>query len=61
MTKYPKIGMRYEQALKTAIRHKKEGSGHIVESMTNQVRMAEGYKAAKEFSKEVRAKSERGG
>jgi hypothetical protein len=57
MVKYPKVGMKYEQAKKTAIRHGKEGSVHLVNSMTNQVRLAEGNKAAAEFHKEVIAKS----
>lgn len=49
--------MYYEQAKKTAIRHGKEGSQNIVNSMTNQVRLAEGDKAAREFNKEVNAKA----
>lgn len=57
MAKLPKLGMYYEQAKKTAIRHGKEGSQNIVNSMTNQVRLAEGDKAAREFNKEVNAKA----
>lgn len=57
LVKHPDIGMRYESGKKTAIRHAKEGSGHLVQSMANQVRLAEGNKAAAEFTKEVIAKS----
>ncbi len=42
MSDYPKEGMRYEQALKTATRHVREGSGHVAGSMVDQVRRAEG-------------------
>ncbi len=56
--KHPeKIGMRYEQAKKTAIRHAKEGSVRTVDSMVNQVRLCEGERAAKEFKQEVFSKS----
>jgi hypothetical protein len=58
MSNFPKLGMKYEQAIKTAIRHGKEGSGDIVHSMANQVRLAEGTKAQKEFYKEVSAKAQ---
>lgn len=56
MSELPKTGMRYSQALKTAIRHKREGSEKIVQSMVNQVRLHEGEKGAREFIKEVNAK-----
>ena len=61
MVKNPNIGMYYETGKKTAIRHAKEGSGNIVMSMANQVRLAEGPKAANEFVKEVLAKSKHRG
>ena len=53
MVTHPKIGMRYKDAIKTAARHAKEGSGRVVESMANQVKMHEGEKAAREFVKEA--------
>ena len=53
---YPKLGMKYQQGIKTATRHAKEGSGQVVESMANQVRMHEGSRAANEFRKEAYAK-----
>lgn len=53
---HPKTGMRYEQAIRTATRHAKEGSRHIVESMANQVATHEGIKAAKEFVREATSK-----
>lgn len=53
---HPKVGMRYSDAVKTATRHAKEGSMHIVDSMANQVRMHEGSKAANEFRKEAISK-----
>jgi hypothetical protein len=49
----PKIGMRYNDALKTSIRHAKEGSINIVQSMANQVRLHEGEKAALFFYRET--------
>jgi hypothetical protein len=57
MSTYPDIGMKYEQGIKTAIRHSKEGSQRIVESMANQVRSYEGEKAAREFRREAEAKA----
>jgi hypothetical protein len=57
MADYPDIGMKYEQGIKTAIRHQKEGSQRIVESMTNQVRSCEGEKAAREFRREAALKA----
>jgi hypothetical protein len=48
--------MKYKDGIKTAVRHAKEGSHHIVESMANQVRMHEGERAAKEFRKEAEIK-----
>jgi len=59
VSKYPTHGMKYDQAIKTAIRHGKDGAGNIVESMASQVQKAEGSKAASEFRKEVSAKSGR--
>ena len=56
----PKLGMRYKDALKTAIRHAKEGSGAVTGSMVDQVQRHEGTKAAKEFAREVEAKSKEG-
>lgn len=56
MSNYPKLGMTYKQAIKTATRHAKEGSGHIVESMVNQVARHEGNKAAREFAREAVSK-----
>lgn len=56
----PKEGMRYNDAIKTAIRHAKEGSGRIAGSMVDQVQRHEGTKAAKEFAREVSAKSKEG-
>ena len=53
---HPKVGMRYQDAVKTATRHAKEGSGNIVQSMINQVQAHEGNKAAKEFMREVVSK-----
>jgi type III secretion system FlhB-like substrate exporter len=50
------IGMKYQDALKTAIRHVKEGSGRIAGSIVDQVERYEGAKAAKEFAKEIEAK-----
>lgn len=58
---YKGVGMKYNQAIRTAIRHGKEGSGGLVDSMTNQVRLKEGNRAAAEFRKEVVAKSRRNG
>lgn len=54
--KYPKLGMTYKQAIKTATRHAKEGSQHVVASMANQVRLHEGNRAAQEFYREASAK-----
>lgn len=55
--RHPSIGMRYNDALKTAIRHMNEGSEDIVVSMARQVQRHEGIKAAEEFCREVEAKS----
>ena len=55
--RHPAIGMRYNDALKTAIRHMNEGSEDLVLSMARQVQAYEGIKAAEEFCKEVEAKS----
>jgi hypothetical protein len=52
----PRVGMRYQDAVKTATRHAKEGSMHIVQSMANQVAAHEGMKAAKEFVRETTSK-----
>jgi hypothetical protein len=49
--------MHYNKAIRTAIRHATEGSGHIAGSMVNQVQRCEGDKAAREFAKEVQSKS----
>jgi len=54
----PKHGMRYGDAIKTATRHAKEGSDHLVASMANQVERHEGRKAAKEFIKEAVSKAQ---
>lgn len=56
----PAIGMRYNDALKTAIRHMKEGSEHIALSIARQVQAHEGIRAAVEFCDEVEAKSKEG-
>lgn len=53
MPKYPKIGMKYSQAIKTAKRHAQEGSMNLVESMTNQVRLHEGDASAAEFYRDA--------
>ena len=54
--RFPKVGMRYRDSIKTATRHAKEGSSQIVDSMTRQVAAHEGNKAAQEFHKEAMAK-----
>ena len=54
---HPKEGMRYKDALKTAIRHGKEGSVKTVNSMINQVAKHEGQRAAQEFTREVISKA----
>lgn len=56
MVNFPKKGMLYEQAKRTCIRHVKEGSAGTVNSMINQVALAEGPKAAAEFRDEVLSK-----
>lgn len=57
MVRHPAVGMRYQDALKTAIRHYNEGSIHIVESMIRQVEAHEGHKGAEEFAREVTDKA----
>lgn len=58
VSKLPKEGMNYEQAIRTAVRHGREGNAPLVNSMINQVKLAEGNKSAREFSKEVIAKAQ---
>jgi hypothetical protein len=53
---HPKVGMRYQDALKNGVRFVKEGSGALSESVTNQVRLHEGEKAAREFVREITIK-----
>lgn len=57
MAKYPKEGMKYEQAIKHGIRFAKAGNSALARSVTNQVRLHEGTRAAKEFVKEITAKA----
>jgi len=56
MVKHPDVGMRYQDAVKTATRHVKEGSANVANSMINQVARHEGQKAAQEFSREILSK-----
>ena len=56
METFPKRGMTYSQSLPKAQRFVKEGSKNLVDSVTNQVRIHEGEKAAREFSREVHSK-----
>jgi hypothetical protein len=53
MESFPKKGMTYKQSIPKAKRFKKEGSPRLVESVTNQVRIHEGEKAADEFKNEI--------
>lgn len=53
---HPKLGMKYEDAKRTAIRHVKEGSGNVAGSMVEQVRKHEGDKSANEFAREIESK-----
>jgi hypothetical protein len=57
MVKYPKQGMKYEQAIRNGVRFAKAGNEKLASSVVNQVRLAEGNKAAREFTKEIIAKS----
>ena len=52
--------MRYNDAIRTAVRHMKEGSEHIALSMARQVQAHEGVKAAEEFCKEVEVRAKEG-
>ena len=45
--------MTYKQAVKRGVRFAKEGSPKLVNSVANQVRLHEGEKAAREFTREV--------
>ncbi len=53
MESFPSIGMTYKQSVKRGVRFAKEGSPKLVNSVANQVRLHEGEKAAREFTREV--------
>lgn len=53
MDNFPKLGMKFEQGRGRARRFAKGGNVRVVNSLINQVTLAEGSKAANELAREI--------